>query len=64
MKCLRCHGMMIEERIFTREGRTAAARCLYCGDVVDIVIIINRERSARSRSAPFPKNKKRDPSPQ
>jgi hypothetical protein len=50
--------MMIEERVFTREGRTAAARCLYCGDVVDRVIILNRGRSAGNRSAESDKTKK------
>lgn len=45
MRCLRCRGMMVEERVFTREGGIAMARCVYCGDVVDPVVIRNRGQS-------------------
>jgi len=45
MKCQRCQGIMIEERIFTRDGGTSMIRCIYCGDLVDTVVISNRNRS-------------------
>lgn len=45
MKCLRCLGMMVKERVFTREGGIAMARCVYCGDLIDPVVMRNRSRS-------------------
>lgn len=45
MRCIRCQGMMIEERVFTREGGLAMARCLHCGELIDTVVISNRDRS-------------------
>jgi len=58
MECQRCHGIMIEERIFTRDGGTPMVRCIHCGDLVDTVVISNRNRSA----AHFPKGReRRDP---
>jgi len=44
MKCQRCQGIMVEEWIFTRDGGTRMIRCIYCGDLVDTVIILNRNR--------------------
>jgi hypothetical protein len=38
--------MMVEERVFTREGRIAKARCVCCGDVIDPVVIRNRDQPA------------------
>ncbi|HTN43232.1 MAG TPA: hypothetical protein VMN77_05475 [Nitrospiria bacterium] len=51
MKCRRCQGIMVEERIFTRDGGTPMCRCVHCGDLVDTVVISNRDRP----SSPFPK---------
>lgn len=42
MRCLRCRGMMVEERVFTMEGGIAMARCVCCGDLIDRVVIRNR----------------------
>ncbi|MFQ5780795.1 MAG: hypothetical protein ACE5HN_08445 [Nitrospiria bacterium] len=44
MKCQRCQGMMVEERIFTQQGGVLIARCIHCGDVVDRTVIFNRGR--------------------
>lgn len=50
MRCLRCQGTIVEEWIFTeREGGAAMARCVNCGDLIDPVVISNRDRS----SSPF-----------
>lgn len=46
MRCLRCQGMMVEERVFTYEGRIAMARCVYCGDLIDPVVVRNRGQSS------------------
>lgn len=43
MECLRCSGMMVYEQIFTNQGGLHVARCVHCGDVVDNVVISNRE---------------------
>ncbi|TAJ98263.1 MAG: hypothetical protein EPO39_18685 [Candidatus Manganitrophaceae bacterium] len=42
MRCLRCRGMMVEERVVTMEGGIAMARCVCCGDLIDPVVIRNR----------------------
>lgn len=42
MKCLRCRGMMVEERVVTMEGKVAMARCVCCGDLIDPVVLRNR----------------------
>lgn len=44
MKCRRCHGMMIRERIFTEQGGIPIVRCVHCGNVIDIVVVSNRRR--------------------
>ncbi|HIE65481.1 MAG: hypothetical protein ABGX83_01250 [Nitrospira sp.] len=44
MKCQRCQGMMIEERIFTQQGGSRISRCLLCGDIIDTRVIFNRDR--------------------
>lgn len=42
MSCLKCRGMMVEERVITMEGGIAMARCVCCGDLIDPVVIRNR----------------------
>ena len=42
MECHRCHGMMIREEIFTEQGKIPIVKCVYCGDVVDDVVLYNR----------------------
>ncbi|MFY9269826.1 MAG: hypothetical protein WAO55_08795 [Candidatus Manganitrophaceae bacterium] len=46
MKCLRCKGWLVRERVFTREGGMSMARCVYCGDLIDPIVIQNRHRPA------------------
>ncbi len=46
MKCLRCEGLMTEERVITEEGEITMARCIYCGDLIDGVVLFNRRHSA------------------
>ncbi|MEC4677690.1 MAG: hypothetical protein VST69_02910 [Nitrospirota bacterium] len=43
MQCPRCSGMMVYEQIFTSQGGLDISRCVHCGDVVDSVVISNRE---------------------
>lgn len=49
MRCVRCLGMVTIERIFTREGAMVMSRCVYCGDLVDAMVISNRGRSSARR---------------
>ncbi|MFQ5580001.1 MAG: hypothetical protein ACE5FZ_05265 [Nitrospiria bacterium] len=44
MKCQRCQGMMVEERIYTHQGGARISRCLLCGDILDTRVLFNRDR--------------------
>ncbi len=44
MECPRCHGMMVNEQVYTEQGGIEIARCIHCGDVIDSVVIFNRSR--------------------
>jgi len=49
--CLRCGGFMVDEPCFGFVAR----RCVQCGDLVDPVIVRNRQnRLSRSKSADRP----------
>lgn len=71
MKCHRCHGMMAMEGIWTRQGKISVAHCLYCGNVVDPVVMANRSRTETSLAAMLEKEaleekrglQRRDPFP-
>ena len=45
MRCLRCQGAMMGERVYTRSGEIHMSRCPYCGDMVDSIVLLNRNRS-------------------
>jgi len=45
MKCLRCHGMMLVERHYTRVSRRVNAKCMNCGfwfDLADVLRFFKR----------------------
>ena len=44
MECVRCAGLRVPEAISEGGTRVMALRCVRCGDVVDRVIVHNRER--------------------
>jgi hypothetical protein len=44
MQCARCAGMRVPAIIFEGGARIFAMRCVHCGDVVDRVIVMNRQR--------------------
>ncbi|HZR47305.1 MAG TPA: hypothetical protein VFA47_11410 [Candidatus Manganitrophaceae bacterium] len=48
MSCNRCTGMMVLETISTRQGKVEMARCLYCGNLIDPLVIKNRNLSRAS----------------
>ncbi|MBX9660337.1 MAG: hypothetical protein K2X00_17400 [Nitrospiraceae bacterium] len=50
MTCERCNGLMVREQICDLQGRSSSLcvdgyRCLLCGDLVDAMILDNRQRS-------------------
>ena len=57
MHCVRCQGLMIEDRFVDLEQSGKAEfsgwRCLVCGNITDQVIAANRQHvPARKRSLP------------
>lgn len=44
MPCTRCAGLRVPEIICEGGTRIPAFRCLHCGDVIDRVIALNRQR--------------------
>ncbi len=51
MHCTRCTGLRVSEIIFEGGSRIPALRCIHCGDIIDQVIALNRQR----RSNPKPR---------
>ena len=50
MECTRCAGLRVSETIYEGGRRVHALRCVLCGDIIDRVIILNRQR----RRPPYP----------
>jgi hypothetical protein len=44
MLCARCAGLRVPEILDEGGMRVLALRCVHCGDVIDPVIILNRQR--------------------
>lgn len=44
MQCIRCGGLRVPEIICEGGTRVLAFRCLHCGDIIDRVIVLNRQR--------------------
>jgi uncharacterized Zn finger protein len=44
MKCRRCNGSMVYEKVESEEGDFFAWRCIACGEVIDQVILKNRHQ--------------------
>ena len=51
MRCTRCAGLRVPEIIYEGGSRVLALRCVHCGDVIDRVVAMNRQR----RSYPKPR---------
>jgi len=43
MKCPRCQTRMVAETFYSKEGSFDGFRCLACGEVIDEVILQNRD---------------------
>lgn len=44
MPCPRCAGLRVPELIYEGGTKVLALRCVHCGDVIDRVIVLNRQR--------------------
>lgn len=44
MPCNRCGGLRVPEIIYEGGTRIIGLRCVHCGDVIDRVITLNRQR--------------------
>ena len=44
MKCCHCGRFMVYEKFFGPEGHFWGWRCLFCGEIVDPIIVENRAR--------------------
>jgi hypothetical protein len=43
MKCYRCGGMMVYERVYSKAEQLKIWRCVLCGEYIDPVILENRQ---------------------
>jgi len=43
MKCYRCGGMMIHEKVYSEAEQLRIWRCILCGEYIDPVILENRQ---------------------
>lgn len=47
MRCKKCRGLMIREKFFESIGGDSfwGWKCIYCGEIIDKIIIFNRIKS-------------------
>ncbi|MGZ3603416.1 MAG: hypothetical protein ACXU9P_00505 [Thermodesulfobacteriota bacterium] len=50
MKCHRCGSMMVYERFYGPDGSFSGWRCVSCGEVLDEVILKNRQAGTDRQS--------------
>lgn len=43
MKCHRCGSVMVYERFYGPDGNFSGWRCISCGEILDEVILENRQ---------------------
>ena len=59
MNCSKCHGLMVNDRIFDPEEAIfdlSVWRCLNCGETVDPLILKNRLKQEQESSGPAHKS--------
>lgn len=47
MKCGRCGGPMIQEKFYGPHEHFLGWRCVYCGEIIDHLILENRQSPSR-----------------
>ncbi len=62
MKCLRCGGTMVYEKVYSKAEMLTIWRCVLCGEYIDSVILENRQyqKTLRENS----RRKKKEPESQ
>ncbi len=50
MRCDRCRSRMVHQKFYDLEGEFWGWRCIFCGDIVDSIILQNRHVSRISGS--------------
>ena len=58
MKCLRCSGVMIYDKFYRLDEYFWGWKCIICGEIVDPVIVENRQL-IRTGRVPNARNRKR-----
>lgn len=58
MKCVRCNGSMIHDKFYGPHEHFWGWKCVSCGEIVDQVILENRELTRMGR-APNTRNRRR-----
>jgi len=54
MTCTRCKGLMVQDHfldLLDTDHRTAAWRCVSCGEIIDPVVLANRHRQRSKTEA-------------
>ena len=51
MKCHRCNGAMAYEKFYGEDGDFFGWRCIVCGEIVDQVILKNRNGEKTGKTA-------------
>ena len=49
MKCHRCGSVMVYERFLGRSENYSGWRCIWCGEIIDEVIMENRQSGVGRR---------------
>jgi hypothetical protein len=52
VRCYRCDGVMVYEKFYGDYEHFFGWRCISCGEIVDPVMLENRNRSYRTRERP------------
>lgn len=50
MKCHRCGSVMVYERFYSSNEHFLGWRCISCGEIIDQVILENRQTKADSQN--------------
>jgi hypothetical protein len=50
MKCHRCRSVMTYERFYSPHDHFAGWRCIFCGEIIDQVILENRQTRMDSQN--------------
>ncbi len=50
MRCRRCGSVMVYERFYGADEQFLGWRCISCGEIIDQVILLNRQTKADSQN--------------